>query len=63
MKNIYKQLRNSSRLFKGVNVFRTRGGEWRALYMNKNGEWISDSSNTFRGIISIVDKERVRKTN
>ena len=63
MKNVYKQLRNSPRLFKGVNVFRTRNGEWRALFMNKNGEWKTMHCNTFRGIISIVDRERIRKTN
>ncbi len=60
MNNIYKQLRNSSRVFKGVSVFRTRHGEWRALFRTKNGSLKTGRSRTFRGILSIVDKERIR---
>ena len=60
MNNIYKQLRNSHRAFIGVSVFRTRHGEWRALFRTKNGALKTGRSRTFRGIISLVDKERVR---
>jgi hypothetical protein len=61
-KTIRKQLRNSSRVFIGVSIFQTKNNEWRALFKDQSGQLKTGRSNSFKGIISTVNKERVRET-